>query len=62
MPNKEQYKYDTCTNNPYLKCSEEGLCIECLRLENKSAKKWIAYTNNMLQNEQTEKEIKINAI
>ena len=44
--NDALFSFDHCTNDPYLKCTEEGMCIECLRIENQSAKKWIDYVND----------------
>ena len=44
--NNELFKYDNCINNAYLKCTEESNCMECLRIENRSAQRWIDYVNN----------------
>jgi hypothetical protein len=41
-------KYDRCTYEPYLKCINSEKCIECLRIENNNAKKWIKYVKTHL--------------
>ena len=42
-------------------CTEEGMCITCLRIENQSAKRWIDYVTKKLAVDQPVIELPVEA-
>ena len=47
--NNELFKYDRCNFEPYLKCTEQEVCLSCIKNENQINEQWI----NSMKNRET---------